>query len=405
MAQLMRANLPKLASSKTALVIGVLLLALYGASIPLTAATKGGFNAVVALPFAVVGFIVARRQPRNVIGWLLLALALSLVVSSDAAEYSLLAYRQGHHGLPLARLAVFLAPGWIPLVALLPLPILFFPDGRLPSGRWRWTLWAYLALMAVFLGVNAQSDLAAFTDRNPSVDSSGALTRLSGGASTGWQAMLGNLLLLIYAAIALSWVLRQVLSFRTASPERRQQLKWLMAGGGLCVVGMVDLAGLSGAKSTLWQVVDGLGTLGVLALPASMGVAILKYRLYDIDRLVSRTLSYAIVTGLLVGVYIGMVTLTTGLLPFSSPVGVAASTLAAVALFTPVRRRVQRVVDRRFNRPRYDAQATLTAFASRLQATTDLDAVRGELLEAVYTAIEPTHASLWISPRHQESPL
>ena len=394
----MRESLSRLATARTALVVGLLMLALYAASIPLTVATNGGFNAVLALPFSVVGFIVARRQPRNAIGWLLLGLALSLVVSSDAAEYSVLHYRLGHQGLPLIRLAVFLAPGWIPLVALLPLPILLFPDGRLPSGRWRWTLWAYLSLMAFFLADNAVIDLASFTDRHPRVDSSGELASLGGSGSTGWQATVGNVLLLLYGAIALSWVLRQVLSYRSASPERRQQLKWLMAGAGLCVVGMVDLAGLSGATSTLWQVVDSLGTLGVLALPVSMGVAILKYRLYDIDQLVSRTLSYAVVTGLLIGVYVGMVALTTGLLPFSSPVGVAASTLAAVALFTPVRRRVQRLVDRRFNRGRYDAHATVAAFASRLQATTDLDAVRGELLHAVHAAIEPTHASLWISP-------
>jgi uncharacterized membrane-anchored protein len=384
------------------MVVGVLLLVLYGAWIPLTVATQAGFNAVVALPFSVVGLIVARRQPRNIIGWLLLALALSLVVSSDAAEYSLLDYKLGHHGLPLVRLAVFLAPGWIALIALLPLPILFFPDGQLPSGRWRWTLWAYLALMAVFLVLNGLDDVRAFTARHLAIDSSGELVQLGGGTvEHGWRAAVGHATLLLYPTITLSWVLRQVLSYRHASQERRQQLKWLMAGGGLCVVGMVELAGLAGATSTLWQAVDAVGLLGVLALPASLGVAILKYRLYDVDRLVSRTLSYAIVTGLLIGVYVGMVALTTGLLPFSSPVGVAASTLAAVALFTPVRRRVQRLVDRRFNRARYDAQATVTAFASRLQATTDLDAVRGELLLAVHTAIEPTHVSVWISPlRH-----
>jgi hypothetical protein len=396
-----RATLTRLASARTVTVVGLILSLLYAAAIPLTAASNGGIDAILALPFAVVGLIVARRQPRNIIGWLLLGLALCLVVSSDAAEYSVLHFRQGHHGLPLVRLALFLAPGWIPLVALLPLPILFFPDGRLPTGRWRWSLWAYLTLMVAFVVDNFVLDLASFTDRHPRVDSAGELTRLGGSGSTGWEATLGNVYLLLYAAIALSWVLRQALSYRHASQERRQQLKWLMAGAGLCVVGMVDLAGLSGATSTVWQVVDSVGLLGVLALPASMGVAILKYRLYDVDRLISRTLSYAIVTGLLIGVYVGMVAFTTGLLPFSSPVGVAASTFAAVALFTPVRRRVQRLVDRRFNRARYDAQATVTAFASRLQATTDLDAVRRELVLAVHSAIEPTHVSLWVSPlRH-----
>ena len=396
-----RTSPTRTAAPRTVLVSGVLLSALFAASIPLTVATNGGFNAILALPFAVVGLIVARRQVRNIIGWLLLALALCLVVSSDAAEYSLLHFHHGYHNLPLARLALFLAPGWIPLVALLPLPILFFPDGRLPSGRWRLTLWAYLTQMTVFQVDNFVLDLASFTDRHPRVDGSGELTRLGGSGSTGWEAALGTVVLLLYAAIALSWVLRQALSYRHASLERRQQLKWLMAGAGLCVVGMVDLAGLAGATTPLWQVVDALGVLGVLALPASMGVAILKYRLYDVDRLISRTLSYAIVTGLLIGMYVGMIALTTDLLPFSSPIGVAASTLAAAALFTPVRQRVQRLVDRRFNRARYDAQATVTTFASRLQATTDVDAVRAELHLAVQAAVEPTHVSLWISPlRH-----
>jgi uncharacterized membrane-anchored protein len=227
------------------------------------------------------------------------------------------------------------------------------------------------------------------------------ITRLGGSGATGWEATFGSVFLLMYAAITLSWVLRQALSYRHASRERRQQLKWLMVGAGLCVVGMVDLAGLSGATSPFWKVVDSIGLLGVLALPASMGVAILKYRLYDVDRLISRTLSYAIVTGLLIGTYVGMIALTTHLLPFSSPVGVAASTLAAAALITPARRRVQHLVDRRFNRAGYDAQATVTAFASRLQTTTDLEAVGRELFVAVHSVIEPTHVSLWVSPpRH-----
>jgi hypothetical protein len=133
-------------------------------------------------------------------------------------------------------------------------------------------------------------------------------------------------------------------------------------------------------------------------LPIGIGVAILKYRLYEIDRLVSRTLSYAILTGLLVGVYLLCVTLTTRALPLSSPVGVAASTLAAAALFSPLRRRIQRIVDRRFNRARYDAESTVVAFTIRLQDAVDLDTVRNELLHVVGRAVEPSRASLWIRP-------
>ena len=139
--------------------------------------------------------------------------------------------------------------------------------------------------------------------------------------------------------------------------------------------------------------------LAFFALPVSMGVAILKYRLYDIDRIISRTLAYAIVTGLLVGVYAGLVVLATQVLRFHSTVAVAAATLVAAALFSPVRRRVQRAVDRRFNRARYDAERTVAAFAARLKDAVDLDAVRDDLASVAHQALEPAHVSLWISQR------
>jgi hypothetical protein len=142
-----------------------------------------------------------------------------------------------------------------------------------------------------------------------------------------------------------------------------------------------------------------IGVIGFLAVPVSIGVAVLRYRLFDIDRIVSRTLAYAIVTGLLVGVYAGLVLLTTEVFGFHTPVAVAASTLAAAALFTPVRRRVQRLVDRRFNRARYDAETTVAAFADRLKDAVNLDAARDDLAETVHQALEPAHLSVWVSPR------
>jgi hypothetical protein len=148
------------------------------------------------------------------------------------------------------------------------------------------------------------------------------------------------------------------------------------------------------------RALGGIGFVGVAALPVCIGVAILKYRLYEIDRLISRTLSYAVVTGLLIAVYVGMVALTTRALPLSSSVGVAASTLAAVALFTPLRRRVQRIVDRRFNRTRYDAEATVAAFTARLRDSVDLDTVRADLVDVVNRAVEAAHVSVWIRPQN-----
>ena len=181
---------------------------------------------------------------------------------------------------------------------------------------------------------------------------------------------------------------RQVLSWRQATGERRQQLKWL-ASGAAVTVSSIPLGILIGSVVPL---------VGLAALPAAIGLAILKYRLYDIDRLISRTLAYAIVTGLLVGVYAGVVALA-GAASFSSPVEVAAATLTAAALFTPLRRRVQTVVDRRFNRARYDADHTVAAFAARLQDTVDLDSVRDDLAGVVHQALEPAHVSVWISQR------
>jgi hypothetical protein len=150
--------------------------------------------------------------------------------------------------------------------------------------------------------------------------------------------------------------------------------------------------------------VGNIVALGEVALPLSMGVAILKFRLYEIDRLISRTVSYAIVTGLLAGVFVTVVTLATDVLPFSSPVGVAASTLAAAATFNPLRRRVQHAVDHRFNRARYNAEATVAGFTARLQDAVDLDTVRDDLLQTIDGSLAPAHTSLWMATPSSASP-
>ena len=194
--------------------------------------------------------------------------------------------------------------------------------------------------------------------------------RLATPASAG---VLGGLLLaLAVAAVPLSRLAHQSLN----------------SSGGSVPVWMSGLPGLVSHVAA---------AAGLLALPVSMGVAVFKYRLFDIDRIVSRTLGYAIVTGLLVGVYAGLVLLATHVLSFKTPVAVAASTLAAAALFAPVRRLVQRIVDRRFNRARYDAERTVAAFTARLQDAVDLDTVRADLLAAVDQALEPAHATVWLA--------
>jgi len=187
-------------------------------------------------------------------------------------------------------------------------------------------------------------------------------------------------------AFCLAVVTRQVLAYRRSTGVRRQQLKWLMNGGAIALIGLIVSPAAGGA------------VVAVIALPISIGVGVLRCRLYEIDRLISRTLSYAILTALLAGTFIGLIALTTNTLAFSGRVDVAASTLAAAALFNPLRKRIQRLVDRRFNRARYDAEATVAAFTARLRDAVEIDAIRADLLDVVNLAVQPTHASVWIKP-------
>ena len=196
------------------------------------------------------------------------------------------------------------------------------------------------------------------------------------------------------------FVASQVHAWRRADGERRQQLKWLMSGAAACMAAVAVTAVMSTldtSASPALQAAVNVVFVGVAALPVSVGVAIVKDRLYDIDRIISRTLAYAIVTGLLVGLYAGLVLLATRVLSFHSSVAVAASTLAAAALFNPLRRRVQLMVDRRFNRARYDADQTVAAFAACLKDAVDLDSVRDDLAGVVQEALEPAHVSVWVS--------
>jgi hypothetical protein len=381
------------ASTPPALVIGGATALLFAAGVPLAALThRPGKFLIVAfvVPFAAVGVLVARRQPRNAIGWILIALALGSAIGSEAGFYAIRAYSVDHHGLPLSRLAAALAPlAWISILLLLPLPIMLFPDGRVPPGRWRWTLRTYGVLAPLFLVSVGVQTSHAFTDRRIAVDATGQLTSINGSPS-GIAAVINLVGLLGYAAFALGAVVRQILRYRRSRGVERQQLKWLLSGGAVALFGMVvaTQASKSSPLSALF--------VAVIALPISIGVAILRYRLYEIDRIISRTISYALLTASLAAVFGGLVVLLTDVLPFSSPVAVAASTLAAAALFAPLRRRLQRGIDRRFNRARYDAQATVTAFTGRLRHAIDPENISGELLGVVDQAVAPAHASIWI---------
>jgi hypothetical protein len=391
---------PRSASSIVALAGGVALLVAAVAIVPLAYAAHELIDAVFPIAFApvfgAVGVIVALREPRNAVGWMLIGVALLVGGSFDVETYAYLIYHVGDHGLPFGRIAVALSPCWYPGLVLLPLPILLFPDGRLPSRRWRWVLWLYAVDGAVTLATVGWLDAPALLNRHIRVDSSGQLPAIDN--PVGWESAVLHATLLLFLALSLLFVLRQVLAFRQSTGIRRQQLKSMLAGGGVCIAGLILTVVAGGFGGHFWYVVSNAAFLGINALPIGIGVGILRYRLYEIDRLISRTLSYAVLTATLVGVFVAVVAVTTRLLPFSSPVAVAASTLAAAALFNPLRLRVQRLVDRRFNRARYDAELIVAAFAARLQDAVDLETVSADLLSAVHS-MHPAHASVWIRPR------
>jgi hypothetical protein len=389
----------RLASPATAVVLGALALALMAVSVVLSVPAHEGSIlqtgpvAPTVVFYAGVGVVVARRQPRNSIGWILLSFIVLLLFSAAVGFYAVLYYRLGYQGLPLAQVAVLLQPSWVLALLLFPLVVLLFPDGRLASRRWRWVLGVYTVAGACATAAVFSPAIAAVAAHHVRIDSFGDVIS-SGHAHSGPVAAAEVLGLVLIAVIWLSFVAHQVFSWRRATDERRQQLKWLACGAAVSVVSLV-LSFPVGSTSVAGEILG----VGLAALPVGIGIAILKYRLYDIDRMISRTLAYAIVTGLLVGLYAGLVLLATRILSFHTPVAVAASTLAAAALFNPLRRRVQRLVDRRFNRSRYDADQMVAAFAARLKEAVDADAVRDDLAGVVWGALEPAHVSLWISER------
>jgi len=394
----------RLASPVTALIVGGFVLAVMVAQIPLAGLAHQGLGASggsLPIPFTaaygVVGLVVAVRRPANPLGWLLLGTAAFITLSEAASFYTVADYRLHHGGLPLGWLAVLLQPGWAPGIVLIGLVVLLFPDGHLPSPRWRWVIAPYLLLGAAWLGGAYLLSAAALAGHHVQVDSGGNLLALD--QSTGqaaWWDRLDSLFFPVQLITVLIALASQAISLRRATGERRQQLKWLLAGAAVCVVGGALTALLNGSHGVL-AVIGALAVLGLLALPVGIGVGILKYRLLDIDRIISRTLAYALLTGLLVGVYAGLVLLATGVLGLRSTWAVAASTLAAAALFSPLRKRVQRVVDRRFNRARFDADQIVTAFAARLKEAVDLDPVHDDLVGTVSGALEPAHVSVWIN--------
>jgi hypothetical protein len=339
---------------------------------------------VVNMAVPVTGFVLASRRPENRIGWLFLMAGLALGLSGFSNPYALHALVADRGSLPAGPAFAWLS-NWIWIIAVAALGFLFllFPTGQLRSRRWRPAAWfagGAFAIATVSTLITATRLWAhPFTSSPGSLDGLTALLEVMAG-------------FLISAGLLVS-VVAVVIRFAKSSGEERLQLKWCAAAALVLAIVFVASIWVNSA------VVNVLQSVAFLCLWTAIATAVLKYRLYEIDRIISRTLAYAIVTGLLVGLYAGLVLLATHVLSFSSPVAVAAATLAAAALFSPVRRRVQRVVDRRFNRARYDADRTVALFTAHLKDAVDLDSVQDDLASVVQRALEPAHVSVWISQR------
>jgi hypothetical protein len=346
----------------------------------------------IAVP--VVGFILTSRRPGNRIGWIFLGVGLALGLGFFCDRYGRGGLVAAPGSLPAARAAAWYANwAWTTIPAAgLAFILLLFPDGRLISRRWRPAAW--FAAAAFTLCTAAEVARACHLWADP-------FTALS----SGWYPGSHTAVVIMVPAALLASATAVIVRFAGSSGAEKLQLKWFMAAGVLVVAAIIPLSlapqiGLSpAATSTAVSTLKVMFCLALVCCFAAIAVAVLKYRLYDIDRVISRTLAYAIVTGVLAGVYAALVLLATQVFRVHTPVAVAAATLAAAALFAPVRRWVQRRVDRRFNRARYDADQTVAAFAARLKDAVDLDTVREDLARVVQSALEPAHVSMWTSRR------
>jgi hypothetical protein len=348
----------------------------------------------VAAPvgMATVGAVLAGRRPRHPVGWLMLALGLSVtvdVVTDGCARYGLLA---SPGAVPAVRHLRALGDTFALWPACIGFILLLTPTGSLPSPRWRW--WARIAVVAP-LSWKAANVLGAetvvfppfYSFRNPYFVPALATPALT----VALPAVIVTLLGVVVGGASL------VVRFRRARGEERQQLRWVASAAVVAAVGvLVAMVGISIDSAAVVGVAV-LGSAVVLCL--AIAAAILRYRLYDIDRIVSRTLAYGLLTVLLGLAYAGVVLGLGRLLGRDSSLVVATATLAVAVAFQPARRRVQQTVDRRFNRRRHDAARIIEVFAARLRDQVDLDALHGELLAVVDQTMQPTRASLWLRPQ------
>jgi hypothetical protein len=346
---------------------------------------------LAVLSATTVGAVVASRRPRHPVGWLLLGFALSLTASGVINSYLIYGLLARPGALPAVHLVARYYPATgAAALALLSLVLLLTPTGSLPSARWRW--WAFLtaatpmALVLVVAVVPGRLDPQLLLTSSPFSD------RALGGV-----LLLVTRVALVVTTLAVAVAAASLLvRFRRAQGAERQQLRWVALAATLMVLAVPIVLAPVPLEGPI--LVDWAPAVWVVVLPVAVGAAILRYRLYDLDRIISRTLAYGLLTLLLGGGYAVVVLGLGQLLGRESPLVVAAATLAVAALFQPARRRVQAAVDRRFNRRRHDTTRIIEGFGTRLRDQVDLDTLTADLLAVVDQTMQPTQASLWLRP-------
>ena len=350
--------------------------------------------AIVGVSSAVVGGVVASRRATNPVGWLFLGGALSAAVRELTGEYAVYGIVTSPGALPLPNAMAWLSNTMIligPVISFILIP-LYFPDGR-PVSR-RWGLVARVSLGSLLL-------LTVFYAFAPgeAVDGSGIQNPLGVEAWRPFMDTLDSIVLVWYIGLILAAAASLVVRFLRSVGEERQQLKWFTYAAAFIPVWFLLNSPVQAAVPNLFAVLD---SLVIAAVPIAAGIAILRYRLYDIDLIINRTLVYGTLTLSLALIYFGGIVLAQATLRAisgqESSLAVVASTLVIAALFTPLRRRIQGFIDRRFYRNKYDARKTLEAFSSKLREETDLDALNAELISVVRETMQPQHASLWLRP-------
>jgi hypothetical protein len=354
----------------------------------------------IILTCGLVGAIVVSRQPANPIGWILCLVGFIFALSAVVSEYGEYAVSVKGGSLPAGRAAVWFGSWlWLPGV-LLPstLLLLLFPDGRPLSRRWRVFSWlAIIGLIGMVAGTALEP--GPLGDSSPIIENPFGLLGVPGKV-VGFLAPFGFFLTVpSIAAGPISLILR----FRRARGDQRQQIKWLAFAGSFTAAALLTgfIIGSTSVSARAEEILNAVILLSIAVIPLGAGVAILKYRLYDIDLVINRTLVYGALTLMLGGVYVagvvGLGSLVRSLTgQENNSLVIAASTLGVAALFRPARRGIQAFIDRRFYRQKYDAARTLETFSARLRDEVDLDSLTGELVGVVRDTMQPSHVSVWL---------